>query len=85
MAELAAPKPCTWASRAPRLGMVARSRLRGAGPGVVTSTWVPPVKSMPRFSPCTANDAIEPRIRSADRAAAMGANRTKSNFVSWGR
>ena len=84
MAELA-PMPCTCASSAPSRGMVERNCASGGGPPLVTSIWVPPVKSMPRFSPWVANEAIEPRIRSAEKAAANGAHFTKSNFVSCGR
>ena len=76
-ASLGEPKPCTPASRSPICSSAARYCARGAGPGVTASNTVPPLKSMPRFNPMTAKDAMEPTTASAERMAANGDRRTK--------
>ncbi len=85
MAELAAPKACTWESASPMRFRAARNWPSGAGPGVTTSISVPPAKSMPRFRPWVKKATHAAMMASAEIAAAKGASRTKSMCVLLGR
>src|ERR1700722_12643059 len=65
--------------------MVERISLRLAGPDLVcTSISVPPMKSMPKFSPWKKNSRIATIDSSAETGKLMRRKRMKSNLVSSG-
>src|SRR3546814_448450 len=62
-----APNSCRLTSPTPNPFRVLRSPEISAGPGVRTSIRMPPLKSIPKFSPAVASATNEPRTRTAER------------------
>src|SRR5580704_5781286 len=83
--SLGAPNSCSWKSPSFSPPMVARIFARSAGPALVcTSIKVPPMKSMPKFSPWKKNSEMATIDSSADTGKLMRRKRMKSNRVSSG-